>query len=98
MSLNARHVTYTMDRAIWYCRHRERRHAVPQVNKIRNMEAGRQAAKPLSPDILNMLSRQLESRNSAKHSQLEEYACAVLRYVFNINQHSPTRDSQVGGG
>ena len=59
------------------------------------MEAGPQAAKPLSPDILVMLSRQLESRNSTKHSHLEKYACAALRYVFNINQHISTRNSQV---
>ena len=55
----------------------------------------RQAAEPLSPDILVMLSRKLESRNSAKHSDLEKYACAALRYVLDINQHSSTRDSQV---
>ena len=59
------------------------------------MEVGRQAAKPLSPDILVMLSRQLESRNSAKHCDLEKCACAALPHVFNTSQHSSTRDSQV---
>ncbi|DBA97955.1 hypothetical protein WJX82_010136 [Trebouxia sp. C0006] len=51
------------------------------------MEVGRQAAKPLSPDILVMLSRQLESRNSAKHCDLEK--CEEVNRVYDVSAPGP---------